>query len=243
MIVCFEEFFVSAYRATIECVDRPYGIIADNPNPSSAVLLIGSVWFLAKKQYWAIPLLAIIPFIGSRATTLTAIPLLGLIGIVHPSTMIKMILGALGIAVLIYTSINAFCEPLNTNDISLNRTISALNPSLLTEHVVEAKERVEAPMSFIPRGELLSNNNMPMHNVPFRYAYTYGIASMIAWIVVMIACLTHNIGSRGWWLVLTIFGLSWLDYYFIEPYFLLPFTWLIFIKHLDTKPLLRKETA
>lgn len=234
LIVAAETFFTSLFRATALCVDRPYGIIADNPNPTSAVLLLGSVWFIVRKQYWAIPLLAILPFIGSRATILASIPILGLLSLIHPATMLKIGLGSIAVAILIFLSIDTLCKPLNTNDISLNRTISVLNPSLLNNHVVEAKERVESPFSLIPRGELYSDRNMPIHSVPFRYAYTYGIASMLAWVVVMLICLTYNIGSKSWWLVLTIFGLSWLDYYFIEPYFLLPLTWLIFIKHLDT---------
>lgn len=231
------------------CSIRVGGLLG-NPNPLSALFNLAIIWLFQIRTVLGYLVSAIfiagLLFTGSRygfiaCVSLTVCYVVYLIAL-HDYRNIPFVFFAWLTGIAIFSIVGAItvfiCSEPTAHLIAVERIGSVITANA-DANVSEAVTRVSLPHNpvIIPYGEITSEQSIFMHNIPLRFSATFGILSAIAWsILILRSLLTTHLFSLSWWLLFAIFLTSGLDYYWIQPFTLMPFMWfLIGYRNYDLK--------
>jgi len=176
--------------------------LSDNANIASAFLLIGFIYLSngnSRLKWLVIPLVAALPFTGSRwATLVMAALLIGMFGgryLPWRYLLVGIGLTILAVSVLQWGAIFD----------------GYYRPSTMSIHIIGEGPQYAAPTEsrWVPRGFWDSG----IHNVPWRMANETGLVSAIAWIGVSLYGLARDRGSPRWWMLMAIVLISMMYYH------------------------------
>jgi len=192
---------------------RPSGLL-DNPNPASAILIIGVIVLLKSKYQWWSPLLIVSGLItGSRSSLITMVSVVTLLVLTKTVKVYKPVVVGLGVIVILIS--------LSIGEINNGLRINGLDR--ITEDLKSRWEVKEIP-SIYPRGYTYSEGS---HNIPLRIAGQIGIPATLMWIGVTLFCLYKKPRlTIPWWILATLSLLSITEYHtWLGP--LAPVWWIV----------------
>lgn len=206
------------------------GGLLGNPNPTSALMNLAIVWLFNLRSHLGF-LLSIL-FIAGLFLTGSRYGLLTLAVISTCFCWYLLVQGFYYETICICLSIaGGFLLYLGLsfdNLIALDR-YGSLITTPLDQNIQESTTRVSIPsVIIIPSGELSVQETQFAHSVFLRLSATFGIVSAMAWLWAVLRGLWA--GTRldlSWWLLFAVFVGCWLDYYWIQPFTLMPIMWYL----------------
>ena len=183
---------------------RVSGFGGANPNPGAAFLVLGVAYFLTGRHKWlALPLLAALPFTGSRWACIVAVVVVaGLAARGLSSRRLTMAAGAIAAAVMI---------------VGWSQVSEGFSAERWTGMNGDLRERlpvIRVPAIW-PQG--FTDDGYPHqtpHNVPLRLSIELGLLAGLAWVGVT----AYGLWGRprldaGWWMLMSWALLSMLYYF------------------------------
>ena len=172
-----------------------------NPNPAAGLLLLASIWLLQcpRVRWLAVPMLAGLPFTGSRLSLAILALVLGFMVLRH------MVPKSVALASMCLVVVTVIMIP--------NPRLGNTTAGILSTDVAV---RIEAPQppSLFPVGVTESRLLRASHNVPMILASEWGALAAICWVGLTLGLLVQNKGrTRYSWLLVALFVTSMLDLY------------------------------
>lgn len=180
--------------------------LANNPNLAAGFVVLGLVYVLTTKVKWlAAPLLMALLFTGSRwgiGLGACAILVMAISGQIDGRTLALTIIGVLLSFLLV--------SILTPSDYRIAGYGSFANVAEDIQASIGTRMAVPHIPSFLPSGVA---EHPGLHNVPLRVAVESGILAAVLWVGITLWALLRRRNGAVWWILLTLVGLSMLDYY------------------------------
>jgi hypothetical protein len=202
-----------AYQGLIDPTIRAVGL-AQNPNVAGGLLAIGIVYLIASKRWlWALPLFAALPFPGARLAVCVVFAILPIMVLFRVTTW-----HAAMVSLAVFLAAMALTPTVGTDRIVA--TVRAPSPVVATTSEV-LDEAVMRLMPAPTRGTLVGilpqgyAGDIGLHSAPLRLLVELGIIGLGGWVWLSCSALWKRRQTATWWTMLTMSGLSTLDYYTI----------------------------